>query len=121
MKNRLFLFPAILSILLFIGSCGGIKPPLNEITNAKLAIEKAKALEAEKLSPLYFLMAKEKLQGAENAIKEGENEIALELAQKAKADAELAAVLSQKKTAEENALNAIEKAKGAEEKEKKVK
>lgn len=121
MKNRLFLFPVILSIILFLGSCGGINPPLNEITNAKISIEKAKALEAEKLSPLYFLMAKEKLESAENAIKQGKNEMALELALKAKADAALAAVLSQKKIAEENAQNAIEKAKGAEEKEKKVK
>lgn len=121
MKKRLCVFLVLFPLILFVGGCAGIKPPLDEITNAKMAIAKAKALEAEKHAPLYFIMAKEKLQNAENAIGKGENEKALELALKAKADAEVSAALSQKKLAQEKAKSAIEKAQGAEEKEKKVK
>lgn len=109
MKKKLVLFTVFAFILFLAGSCGGMKPPLNQITDAKMAISKAQALEAEHFAPLYFLKAKEKLQGAEGAVKEGNHETALELALKAKADAELAAALSKKKVAEEKAKTVIEK------------
>jgi hypothetical protein len=121
MKKRIFMFLSIVSAVFFITGCGGIKPPLKEITNAKLAITEARALGAEDHAPLYFLMANEKLENAEKAVKEGKNEEALEFALKAKADADLSAALSQKKIAKDKAINALEKAKGAEEREKKVK
>lgn len=108
MKKKLILFTVFVFILFFAGSCGGMKAPVNQITDAKMAISKAQALEAEHFAPLYFLKAQEKLQGAESAVKEGNNETALELALKAKADADLAAALSKKKVAEEKAKKVLE-------------
>jgi len=108
MKKRFFYFPIVCIIALLIVGCAGMNPPMNEITDAKMALERAKALDAESLAPLCFLEAKEKLKKAESAVKEGENEKAFTFAVKSKADAELAAALSQKKIAEEKMKQYLE-------------
>jgi hypothetical protein len=109
MKKRFLFFLIACMITLLVVGCAGMTPPMNEITDAKMALERAKALDAKSFAPLYFLEAKEKLEKAEDAVKQKDNEKAFELALKSKADAELAAALSQKKIAEEKAKKYLEK------------
>ena len=69
MKKRFFYVPIACIIALLIVGCAGMNPPMNEITDAKMALERAKVLDAESLAPLCFLEAKEKLKKAESAVK----------------------------------------------------
>lgn len=81
---------SILFFTFFILGCSAQKPPIHDISNAKISLIKAENAKAEKYASEEFSEAKSKLVKSENLLKNREYKKAKLFAQKASADARVA-------------------------------
>jgi hypothetical protein len=84
--------------------CSAGQPPRAEIARADVALQRATSTaEAQQYAPLELRKAREKLEEAREAAREGDHERALFLAEEAEVDARLAEAKAQAATAREMA------------------
>ena len=89
---------SLLAILLIAGGCGSsknlaaIEQANDSITDARVAVRQADQRGARELSPMELRAAEQKLEAADIAVKRGELDYALMLADEAEVDAELAEI-----------------------------
>ncbi len=83
---------SILSIAftIFLSGCASKNPPLDRISSAESAINRASDNKAQIYAPLELKIAKEKLEKAKMLLKDKQYEEAAMIAKEAKVDAELA-------------------------------
>ncbi len=89
MKNSAVLSCIAVGILM-LGGCAAKKPPLEDISNAKIALLKAKDADAKRLSPKTFALAQEQFQQSKISMDNKAYEEARQAAQKAYITAKLA-------------------------------
>lgn len=91
-----------LAAMLLLAACGGRVPPPNDaITGAELAVQQAETAQAAVHSPAELLRARQKLEGAREAVREERYSLARRLAEEAQADAQLAIARSRATVAEQ--------------------
>ncbi len=95
------------ALLLFTG-CSSKNPPVEKISNAQSAINRASDNKAEVYAPLELKIAKEKLDRAKELSKDKKYEDAEMLAEEAKADARLAEEKSRTKESKKIANEILE-------------
>ncbi len=91
----------ILFFIFFIFGCVAQKPPIHDISNAKISLIKAENSKADKYASHEFSDAKSKLVKSENLMKKGDYKKAKLFAQKASADARVATQKAKKELLEE--------------------
>lgn len=96
MRSQTILALALTGFLL--SGCGSSKPTVDvrladmQVGAAQSSIHKAETLGARDHAPLELRTAKQKLDAARSALKQGNNALALRLAEQAKVDADLAEI-----------------------------
>jgi hypothetical protein len=95
---------------LLIVACGGAAIPQEQLTSAKAAISGAEVAGApsEPQAALHLKLAKEQVTKAEALIKDGDNEEAARIIDRAQVDAELALALAKEATAKKEATDTME-------------
>lgn len=86
-----------------ISACGTPRKPIESVSKAEMAVEKADSAKTAEHAPLELEMAREKLARAEEALDDGDHERAQRLADQALVDALLADAKAESKTSRENA------------------
>ena len=92
----------LMSVCGMVGGCGGA-PPMDTISPAEIAVNRAIEAKAGEYAPLELRQAQEKLDAARQAMNDEEYEQAHRLAEAAQEDARLAEVKAQSQTAREQA------------------
>ena len=92
---------SILFFTFFVFGCSAQKPPIHDISNAKISLIKAENAKAQEYASKEFSSAKSKLLKSENLMKSGEYAKAKLFAQKASADARVARQKAKRELAEE--------------------
>ncbi len=87
------------SVVLFIGGCSSKSVPMDTISSAESAINRASENKAEVYAPLELRIAKEKFEKAKELLKDKKYEEAKMLAEEAEVDARLAEEKSRTKEA----------------------
>jgi hypothetical protein len=100
----------LLVTVLLATACGGAAVPQETLTAAKAAVAGAEVggAAAEPKAALHLKLAKEQLAKAEALIKDGDNEEAARIIDRAEADAELALVLAKEAGAKREATDTKE-------------
>ncbi len=85
--RRLVLIPGV---VIALTGCAGTSPPLDTVSTAEMALNRALSAQAAQYAPLELRLAQEKLDRAKSALHEEEYEEARRQAEKAEVDARLA-------------------------------
>jgi hypothetical protein len=101
---------SLVSSALLIVACGGAAIPQEQLTSSKATISVAQAEGApnEPQAALHLKLAQEQVAKAEALIKDGDNEEAAQLIDRAQADADLAVALAKESKAKADAQQTIE-------------
>ncbi|MGH8613118.1 MAG: DUF4398 domain-containing protein [Gammaproteobacteria bacterium] len=106
MKTTAFSRPmdvaSMCAMLVAIGGCAG-GPPMDTVSPAELAVDRAIEAKAGEYAPLELRLAQESLEGARQAMNDEEYEQAHRLAEEARVNARLAEVKAQSEIAREQA------------------
>lgn len=102
--------PLTLLPLILLGCGGGYPEPRSQLTNSEAAVRAAEVAGAASSpqSALHLKRAREQVEGGKGLIRDGENERADWVLQRAEADAELALSLSRERTQRKKATEAKE-------------
>ena len=92
-----------LGAALAVSGCAGTPPPVDDISTAEMALNRALEAEAEQHSPLPLRVAREKLDSAKQAMNDGEYEQARRLAEQAQVEAQLAEAQARSQVARKQA------------------
>jgi len=85
--RRLILIPAV---TITLTGCAGVSPPLDTVSTAEMALNRALSAQAARYAPLEVRLAQEKLDRAKSAVHVEEYEEARRQAEQAEVDARLA-------------------------------
>jgi Domain of unknown function (DUF4398) len=92
-----------LGAVLAASGCAGTPPPVDDISTAEMALNRALEAKAEEHSPLALRLAREKLDRAKQAMNDGEYEQARRLAEQAQVEAQLAEAQARSQVARQQA------------------
>lgn len=100
MKN--IVWTLVIGAALALAACGGAAKPTSKLVDAQAALRAADEVGADKVpqGDLHMKLAREQLERADHLMKDGDNERAAGVLERAKADAELAMALSRRAEAE---------------------
>jgi hypothetical protein len=106
---KLATFMGAVIALGWCAACGSSSVPTPAVTDAKSQIAAAEAVGAQNnpQAALHLKLAKDQTQAAESAIRDGDNDKARLLLDRARVDAELALVLTRQASAQAEAQQAI--------------
>ena len=79
---------------IFMIGCASIPAPTEQIAVSKAAVNNALSAGSNEFAPLQLKSALEKVNAAERAMTDGNNELALQLAEQAQIDAKLAGTIA---------------------------
>jgi len=98
------------SSALLLAACGGAAIPQEQLTSSKSTISVAQAEGApnEPKAALHLKLAQEQVAKAEALIKDGDNEEAAQLIERAQADADLAVALAKEAKSKQQATETLE-------------
>jgi hypothetical protein len=98
------------SSALLIVACGGAAIPQEQLTSSKatISVAQAEGAQNEPKAQLHLKLAQEQVAKAEALIKEGDNEEATQLIERAQADADLAVALAKEAKSKKEAQDTIE-------------
>lgn len=96
MKLMTYLGALLLAGSLSLGGCAGTAPPTEQMRVSKAAVTGAENTGAQRLAPVEFRSAQEKIKQAEAAMENEEYEKARRFAEEAEVDARLAEVKSRR-------------------------
>lgn len=102
-STRRMVWPLALAAIFALSACGTPRKPIESVSKAEMAVEKADSAKAAEHAPLELEMAREKLARAEEALDDGDHERAQRLADQALVDALLADAKAESVTSRENA------------------
>lgn len=88
--SRPWVIGLIITLALGTGACSTAKPPMAALAKAELGVRAAGEARAADLAPMDLQSAREKLEGAKQAMAAGRHEDARRLAESAQVEAELA-------------------------------
>jgi hypothetical protein len=92
-----------LGAALAVPGCAGTPPPVDDVSTAEMALNRALEAKAEEHSPLALRVAREKLDRAKQAMNDGEYEQARRLAEQAQVEAQLAEAQARSQVARQQA------------------
>jgi uncharacterized protein DUF4398 len=92
---------AAASVSLLLVACGGEPRAAEELARAKSLVQQADATNVQRYAAVELNQARDKLQAAEKADTEKQNDVARRRANEAAADAELASALARTREAEQ--------------------
>ncbi len=98
---------ASVATAIFIAGCASIPPPTEQMAVAKVAVSNASSAGGNEFAPLQLRSAMEKMDAAERAMAAEEYGLARQLAEEARADAQLAAATARSAKAQK-AANALQ-------------
>lgn len=85
----------LLAGVAFAAGCATVSPPYEQIASAELAIRRADEVNAQQYAPLDLRIAREKLEGARQALDDKNTKEARRMAEQSLADARLAETKAQ--------------------------
>lgn len=88
---------------IFLIGCASIPAPTEQIAVSKAAVSNALSAGSNEYAPLQLKSALEKMEAAERAMIDGNNELALQLAEQAQIDAKLAGTIARSTKAQKAA------------------
>jgi hypothetical protein len=88
---------------IFLIGCASIPAPTEQIAVSKSAVSNALSAGSNEYAPLQLKSALEKMEAAERAMIDGNNELALQLAEQAQIDAKLAGTIARSTKAQKAA------------------
>lgn len=88
---------------IFMIGCASIPAPTEQIAVSKAAVNNALSAGSNEFAPLQLKSALEKVNAAERAMTDGNNELALQLAEQAQIDAKLAGTIARSTKAQKAA------------------
>jgi hypothetical protein len=90
-------------VAIFMIGCASIPAPTEQIAVSKAAVSNALSAGSNEFAPLQIKSALEKMDAAERAMTDGNNELALQLAEQAQIDAKLAGTIARSTKAQKAA------------------